>query len=394
MQVKTLEIKLHELKCSNCGATLKYHPGQQSVICPYCGTENKITFSDEQYQKAWEEKDFELYLQKAAQENVDTEEKMFIKCPGCGAQIQVSDKTISTQCPYCGTQLVLEQSQIQRVIKPQAVIPFNLDKKQAKQAFLKWAKSRWLAPARFKKYITAPSKLHGLYIPYWTFDADTVTDYTGERGDYYYVTVTYTNSQGETETREEQRIRWTPVSGTVRVKFDDILVSGKIDNKLPKKVSSWNLKDLQPYDPALLAGFESEAYTVTLPQAFNYAKNIMKREIRQAIYRDIGGDQQRIHSMKTYYYDVTFKHILLPAYLSTFRYKNKIYPVAINGQTGKVAGKYPVSVGKVILLVLLALILIGLIVLFFGYNGDVNQMWHSIFGFVNLLPDIHALYPV
>ncbi len=383
MDVKILEIKLHELKCSNCGATLKYHPGQKSIVCPYCGTENKIEFSDEEYQKAWEEKDFEQYLHRAEEENLETEEKMTIKCPGCGAVLEVDTDTISMDCPYCGTHLVLEQSQIQRVIKPQGIVPFNLDKKQAKQAFIKWAKSRWFAPSKFKKYVTAPSKLTGLYVPYWTFDADTVTDYTGERGVRYYETVTYTDSQGNTQTEEQERIEWTPVSGTVRVKFDDILANGKKDNSIPRKVQNWDLKALQPYDPKLLAGFKSEAYTISLPQAFEEAKSIMKTHIEQAVRKDIGGDEQRIFSMKTYYYDVTFKHILLPAYFSAFRYKNKVYPIAINGQTGKVAGKYPKSVFKIIMAILLVLIILGLLVLILGYNGNVNQMWHSIFGFID-----------
>ncbi len=390
MEVKILEIEQRELKCSNCGGTIKYHPGQQKVVCPFCGTENEIQFTEEQIAKAWEEKDFEQHLNSVAEQSIEPE-PVTIHCPACGANIETDNKVIATTCPYCGTSIVLQPTQIQRKIKPQGIVPFQIDKKQAKQEFLKWIKSRWFAPNKFKKYVTAPSKFHALYIPYWTFDADTVTDYTGERGDYYYVTVTYTDSDGNTQERQERRTRWTPVSGTVRVRFDDILVNGKTDNPLPTKLSDWNLTALKPYDPKLLSGFEAEAYTITLKKAFDIAKRKMEYEIERAIRRDIGGDEQRIHNYTTYYNDVTFKHILVPAYFSSFNYKGKTYNIAINGQTGKVAGKYPVSPWKVALVVFLVLLVLGFIIALVSYNGDITAMWHDIFGQIQLIPVIKNL---
>ncbi len=379
MEVRLLEVQLHELKCSNCGASLKYHPGQQTIACPYCGAQNQINYDEQAVAKAWEEKDFEKHIKEIGDENIEPK-KVTLKCPGCGAQVEVDDKTIATVCPYCGTSLTLEHDQIQRKIKPQAVVPFKIDKKQAKHEFVKWAKSRWFAPAAFKKHITAPSKFKAIYIPYWTFDADTVTDYEGERGVYYYVTVTYTDSDGNQSTREERRTEWYPVSGSVRVKFDDVLVNGKFDNPIPAKIQDWQLSEIKPFDPRFISGFEAEAYTIKLHQAFENAKKQMEYEIIRAVKRDIGGDEQRIHKMTTYFHDVTFKHILVPVYLSQFKYKDKTYKFAINGQTGKVAGKFPVSAWKVALVVFLVLLVLGFIIALVSYNGDINAMMNDIFG--------------
>jgi len=110
-------------------------------------------------------------------------------------------------------------------------------------------------------------------------------------------------------------------------------------------------KGLVPYRPEFLSGFQAEAYQLTLQDGFPIAKRSIDERLRALIRRDIGGDQQRIHSVSTRYSQVTFKHVLLPVWISAYRYGDKVYRFAVNGQTGEISGESPKSWWKVALLI-------------------------------------------
>ncbi|WP_338039144.1 hypothetical protein [Maribacter litopenaei] len=192
-----------------------------------------------------------------------------------------------------------------------------------------------------------PEGLHGLYVPYWTFDANLYASYQGQRGDYYYETQTYNSDKGK-RTRQVRKTRWIYASGVVEGFVDDILInaSKRKRSDIPQKVAFWNLKDLVVFNTKYLSGFVTEKYTVSLKeghhQSFQEAKNIAYNWIR----RDIGGDTQRIANADIKLSNETFKHILLPIYISSYRYSGKDYNFYINGQTGTVSGSRPYSFGK------------------------------------------------
>jgi hypothetical protein len=197
-----------------------------------------------------------------------------------------------------------------------------------------------------------------MYIPYWTYDSKTTSHYSGERGDDYTVSETYRtkDSQGRTVTRTRQvvKTRWSPASGVVWNTFDDVLVLGS--TTLPRGktegLEPWDLENLTSYRDEYVSGFGAEVYQVDLDAGFNRAKEIMDSTIRSSICADIGGDHQRIHSVKTRHDNITFKHILLPIWISVYRYRNKVYRFVINGRTGEVQGERPWSKVKVFLFAL------------------------------------------
>ncbi len=386
MQVKVIQPDQLELRCSNCGSIIRYSPGDKTAVCPNCGTVNEIEYTDEDLDQAWEEKDLLKELRRLSRMDTGEAGKLKVKCAGCGAEVEFDRPVIAGECPYCGSPIVLTPDQIPRPIKPQGIVPFAITKKDAAERYRQWARKKWFAPNRFRHYARAPRNLTAFYMPYWTYDATTITRYRGQRGDYYYVTETYYEN-GEQKTRERREIRWTPVSGTVHIDFDDVLVPATADVSYLPRSDSFNLQDLKPYDARLLSGFYSEAYTIDLDQGFEQAKSIMDVTIRSEIRRDIGGDEQRIDWYKTRYRDLSYKHILLPVYHSVYRYKDKEYPFVINGQTGQVFGKYPVSVWKVLWVVLLVLMVLFAIYLWAEYNFDVVQFWHDTFGQFTKVPD-------
>jgi LSD1 subclass zinc finger protein len=354
----------NELTCTGCGAILKFKPGTKNLVCTYCGAENVIEESTE----IIEEIDYEKFIT----EKLDKEEKIevvSVRCSACGASVTLDPNITSDQCPYCATNIVVKSGTTSNLLKPKSLLPFAVDRRKAAGLFNGWIKKLWFAPSDLKKADVGSEKLNGIYVPYWTYDARTQTWYTGQRGDYYYETETYTTTedgQTVTKTRQVRRTRWTSVSGQVQNNFDDILViaSHSLPKKYTERLEPWNLSQLVPYNDKYLSGFRSESYQVDVPTGLNEAKEKMIPTIRTTINRDIGGDEQRILTMNTSYSDITFKHILLPIWISSYRFKDKVYRFLINGQTGEVQGERPYSALKIILTVLVVIaIIVGIILL-------------------------------
>ena len=355
-----------EFPCGQCGATMEFDPSAAAISCPYCGHSNPIPKSEEDI----EELDFHAYVAKIA-EATEGEELTTVQCSSCGAQSTLDANITSDQCPFCGTPIVA-QSQSQTRIKPRSLLPFKIGRDQAMAAFREWIQGLWFAPNKVKKYArTDSSNLNGMYVPYWTYDARCVTWYTGRRGDDYYTTETYTttvNGKSVTRTRQVRRTRWTSVSGVVYDNFDDVLVLGStsLPRKYADRLEPWDLQNLTPYDDGYLAGYRTEMYRVDLEQGFEVAKDIMDESIRRTIKRDIGGDHQRIHSVRTQHDNVTFKHLLLPVWISAYRFGDEVYRFLVNARTGEVQGERPWSWVKIALAAVGAIAVIALVVYLFN----------------------------
>ncbi len=330
-----------------------------SLVCPYCGTTNEITAPAD---ARVEELDFAHALQTIPPEELV--ETLAVRCNTCGAETTLKPNVTAARCPFCGSAIVA-QAMSRRLIKPKAVLPFHITHKQAGQLFKEWIGSRWFAPNALKKRAQR-SDINGVYMPCWTYDSDTTTRYTGQRGDDYYVTQSYTvriNGRTQRRTRQVRRTRWSYASGTVYNHFDDVLVLAS--HSLPKgyaeALEPWDLKNLLPYQDAYLSGFQAESYQIDLPQGFEVAKTIMADHIAMLIRRDIGGDRQRIDSMDTRYAGVTFKHTLLPVWISAYRFHDHTFRFLVNARTGEVQGERPYSWVKIGLLIVAILAVVLLI---------------------------------
>ena len=345
----------HQFPCQKCGADLAFEPGTSVQKCAYCGHENPIVASGE----AIEELDYQAYVKYLAQLKEDgaiapLSQDQVLHCNTCGADISLPEHTSADECAYCGSHVVVKETK--RAIKPKSLLPFGLSGDQAKGLFKKWLASRWFAPGDLKKKALAESGIQGIYIPYWTFDSQTTSRYRGQRGDNYFETEHYTefvDGKPRQATRQVMRTSWRSVRGIVRRFFDDVLVLGSrtLPRKFTQALEPWDLKKLVPYDEKYLSGFRSEIYQVGLKEGFANAHQMMEGKIRQDVRRDIGGDHQRIHSLNIGHANVTFKHVLLPIWISAYRYRNKVYRFLVNGRTGEVQGERPYSVGKILLAV-------------------------------------------
>jgi LSD1 subclass zinc finger protein len=347
--------------CTGCGAKLSFAPGTKELRCEFCGTQNAIAENDARI----EELDFQAYLE-ALEGRQETVEAEHVRCDKCGAEQELAGSLFASKCAFCSAAIV-SASYANRRVKPKAIVPFQLDRRRALEQFRRWIRKQWLAPNDLKRYAQTDAALSGMYLPFWTYDCRTASDYTGQRGDDYYVDEQYTttNSKGDnvTSTRRRKETRWSPASGHVERFHDDILVNAS--RTLPEQIlgaaSRWNLKGLVPYQPEFVSGFQAEAYQVGLREGYPIAKVAIDERVAERIRKDIGGDQQRITSVSTTYTDIKFKHVLLPVWISAYRYRDKVFRFLINGQTGEVTGESPKSWWKVALLT--AAILVAMFVL-------------------------------
>jgi hypothetical protein len=352
---------MSQYPCSNCGANVEFAPGTAVLKCPYCGAETPLAPTGARVREhAYAE--FAVLPRKpvtALAANVFT-------CRGCGA-VTESDK-ISDRCQFCGAPLVADTSGGEMVV-PEAVLPFGLDRGALREALRKWASSRWFAPNGLKKVTEAESS-HSTYLPHWTYDADTTSRYTGQRGEHYWETETYTEN-GQTRTRQVQRTMWYPASGTVARDFDDVLVVGT-SRVAPRHLSAlepWPLPEAQPYRPEYLAGHETLRYDVEPEVGLGEARSQMAPIIETDCRRDIGGDEQRVTSVDTEYRAVMFKLMLLPVWIACYLHAGKTYNILVNGRTGEVAGERPYSVPKIVTAIIAALAIIAVTVILFTLKG-------------------------
>ncbi|WP_170607153.1 TFIIB-type zinc finger domain-containing protein [Ruegeria arenilitoris] len=357
----------HRFPCNQCGADYRFNPANGTLTCDHCGNSEPI--GDGPWVGAnLRELDFDAAVADRLPDS-EIEETRILTCPNCAAQVEFDPNTHAAECPFCATPVVTDTG-ISRHIKPRGVLPFALDERSANKAMSDWLGRLWFAPNGLKDYARKGRKMQGIYVPYWTFDADTKSSYRGERGTVYYETRTVVKD-GKRVQQQVPKIRWSPKSGRVARFFDDVLVLAS--RSLPKSYTDalepWDLPALEPYQPEYLAGFRAEAYTVELREGYQEARSYMARVIERDVRFDIGGDRQRIHAVETDVRDVTFKHILLPVWMAAYKYRGQTYRFVVNGRTGRVQGERPWSAIKITIAVTLGLIVAAAI----GYMAATGQ---------------------
>ncbi|ARK26118.1 hypothetical protein SporoP37_00920 [Sporosarcina sp. P37] len=349
------------IKCPSCGGNTAYNPETRGLKCPFCSHEMPI--------EATVDHRIELDFNEAGNNlhHLWNEEKRVFSCSSCGAESVLDANIIADFCSFCGSSHITVTEQ-NAGIQPGLLIPFQISQEQAHAKFREWITGHFFAPNALKKTYRL-RKISGVYLPYWTYDSQTRSHYVVRVGNYYYVTETrtvYEDGKAKTVTEQVRKIRWHQESGNYSEFFDDILIkaSTTVDPKLLQKVQPFQLSSLTDYKVEYMSGFLAERYSVSLQQGFTQAQDVMTRGIVNGIERSVAGDIVEVVNVSTDYSDITYKHILLPIWISSFHFKDKIYQFIVNGQTGKVSGNYPLSIMKIVSLSI-SIIIIALIVYLF-----------------------------
>ncbi|MFT4772803.1 MAG: putative RNA-binding Zn-ribbon protein involved in translation (DUF1610 family) [Ilumatobacter sp.] len=355
--------------CGACGGELHFDIESQMLKCPHCGNRHELV-EGEGGQVIENDLRAALQLVKSGKQahqanfvGVDKE----IVCQNCGGHTTFTGTLTAEKCPYCATPIQRDDVHDAPDRLPvDGVLPFSIDDKQAKELIEKWISKRWFAPSEFKTY-GRTGAFSSVYTAYFTYDADTRTNYTGRRGDNYTVTV----GQGDNR-RTETRTRWTSARGQVNNSFDDIAVFANegFERKRIEKLEPWPTEAAKPYSAEYAAGHLARTYDNDVEECLPEATTRMETEIRETVRGNIGGDQQEIRSMNINWLKMTYKHLLLPIWLLTVIYENKPFQVYINGVTGEVHGARPFSKVKIITAVVIAVLVITLIAVAVSAGGS------------------------
>lgn len=357
---------LRKHPCPKCGGDAEWNATKQALACPFCGTVLPPEEGENPSGAAIVEHDLEAALAVAPTADPAAEAATkSVKCESCQA-ISVFDSTrVAQRCDFCGSPSIVPVTDLGDTITPESLLPVVIPETQVRDQLREWYGSRWFAPTKLKRAALTDT-LHGIYLPYWTFDAHVDAQWTAESGYHYYETETYRDSDGETATREVQHTRWEDSAGQIEHYFDDDAVPGTVGvhTTLLRKVEPFpTTEDLKPYDLTYVRGWTVERYQVDLSQAAQTSKAQMDATIYQLCSREVPGDTSRNLLVQSDYRERTFKHILVPVWLVTYTYGPKTFQVVINGYTGKMAGEFPLSWVKIMFAVFGVIIVILIIVM-------------------------------
>jgi len=313
--------------CKECGAELKFEPGASRLVCPYCAHETDVELGELGGWSANRENDFHAGVSKMLQaHDPDMIQIHTVKCGTCAAETTLD----TDECPYCGATLHRRDQATRKVIRAQAVLPFKVKREEAREKFREWVTALPDALEGLQEHARVEDGMRGIYLPFWTYDIDMVTFYDGKRGDL-------SGSDGQ------RKMNWSNVCGSVKHSFDDILIpaTNSLPQALLEELEPWDLENLAPYQEEFLSGYRVENYTVDLAVGFHTAREMTDPIIDRDIRADIGGEIQKIAEKEIRYSRITYKHVLLPVWVSTFRYQNRLYRFMVNARTGEVQGERP-----------------------------------------------------
>lgn len=347
--------------CPGCGAGLEWSPGAGDLTCPYCGHHH----ADESLKVEFEPIKHPFsgiagYQGHAAWSGGAKE----IGCGSCGASFEVEATAETTQCPFCGSNQINPHQHGVALIPPDAVLPFVIERDDAVRQFRAWLAGLWFRPNGLKE-LASFGRISGSYLPVWSYDADTESSWTAERGDNYTVQEEYRNEKGETATRSVTHTRWSFAAGTHSGDWDNVMINASkaIDQKLLDGLVPFVTNKSRAYDARLLQGFAAERYQLGPAPAFEEAKKKIDAWIRAACARMVGGDTQRNLVVRTEYSDPEFALLLAPVWIAAYEYQGKSFRYLVNGQTGKAHGTAPYSAAKIVLFILVILGIIGALVM-------------------------------
>jgi len=339
----------HGHGCSACGAPVD----DADTFCVACGAEQAVT----------------------ADVAEEADARHFFRCDTCGAEVATPEEQRSYVCPFCDSTYVVEYSPDATGRDPvEFVVGFAVTKEQALAKFHDWLRANaWYRPGDLHR-AEIEEKLKGIYLPFWTFSMLATSSWSAKIGEYWYRTETYTttvNGKTVTKTRQVRKTEWWPLSGDYHRYYSGYLISGSkgLPQTQSERIQPYHLAGLKRYRPFFLAGWQCEEYSIDRGEALAQCQSEFAARQRDNATRFLPGDRQDDLRINTNFERETFDLVLLPVYVLSYRYEDKLYRFLLNGQTGKVAGDKPVSkrrIGTAIGLAIAAAVLLFLLTQWLG----------------------------
>lgn len=353
--------RIAQFKCPNCGsADVGYSAEIKKLQCTHCKHTWEIASSRD---RIVERRLGDGFVIEELPKGLGLESH-FVHCEACGADTSVPKEQVNVSCPFCGSTAVNDAAIETRMIQPEGVLPFTYPHKAALKSFQSWISEGWFHPKDLSA-LAQLDKIKGVYLPFWTYDAFTESSWSAEAGYFYYENESYSDANGNTQTRQVQKTNWIPAGGYYEQFFDDVLViaSKGVSQADIISIYPFPLEEVVNYDSQYLLGWDCEVYQKDVKEGFETADKYMDNVIREECSKRIPGDTSRKLLVSTRKHDLKFKHILLPIWIAAYTYNGKVYQFIVNGNSGKIHGEKPYSPWKIALAVMAIIVAITTVVI-------------------------------
>jgi hypothetical protein len=319
--------EVRRFACPKCGGILSFSAGQLSLTCSHCGAAvtDPVTNHKEETVK---EQDFFAVLPTAKARRWEYPIERTVRCEGCGATFILPAAEASGECPFCRSTHVVTAS-ISDLIQPSGMLPFQFDREEAAHHMREWLARQRFCPSDLATN-AAIDRPQGVYSPFWTFDMGGAMNWRAM--------VAEENGHNR---------QWVSVTGVHLVYADDLLVpaSRSVPQELADTLFDFDTKALVPYSADFIPGYTAEIYQIPLEEASLVArKRVLQAARNQEEVDSLSGKRYRDFVMNSAGMTVdSFKLVLLPLWLCSYRYREQTFPLAVNGHSGTVAGRVPRS---------------------------------------------------
>lgn len=332
--MKTLE----QYKCPCCGGTIEFDTSSQKPKCPYCDTEfdieTLISYNDEIKKDDSDKMDWDENSGNEWQESEEEKLTRYI-CNTCGGEVIGDENTAATSCPFCGNPVIVV-GKLSGSLKPDIVIPFKVDKKQAKEALKKYYSGKRLLPKAFKDE-NHLDEIKGIYVPFWLFDTNAKAS------------VRYRASK--TRFWSDSRFNYTETSyfSVIRdgtLDFTNVPVDGssKIDDALMESIEPFDMSDAVDFHTAYLSGYLADKYDVDSAECISRANQRIKQSTEDVFSSTVHGYSSVVtENSNINFSNGAYKYALLPVWILNTNWNGEKYIFAMNGQTGKMTGDLPLD---------------------------------------------------
>ncbi len=376
-----------DFRCPHCDGATAYSTDDGGLTCSFCGYHEAPQV--EVVGKGAQEFEFTVETVERSTNGWGEERKELV-CNSCASHITLSTEMLSHTCPFCGSNAVVQTRAPQDVLRPRFLVPFATTTEDCRKQTAKWLQNNWMLPKDLQS-LARTTEYTPIYIPFWTFDARTTASWRAE----VYNTNAKRRRHSAPNWKWERHFLlklgdgdevWDWESGAVSLFTDDMLVSGssQLSLTLLSQLGGYQLGDLVPYTATFLAGLSAQAYEVDLETAWEHARRLMRARTKEACQKQASAQNMRNFSMNLDFSEESWRYILLPLYLATYRYGDKVFQVMVNGQTGVIAGQRPVDwrkVGWILAGAFLPALLFALIAaVLLGNNDDIGVLFGLLAG--------------
>lgn len=336
-------IILQSYSCKNCGAELFWNPKTNSLKCEFCDNEYQPSdFQDNTLNKNQKNEELQAEYTMAGQDLADG--MVVYACKNCGGEVVTSKTTMATSCAFCGEAISITSKSAGN-FRPEILIPFSINKKDAQKKYKDYVSSSFLTPKEFKE-ANKIEKMQGLYVPYWLHSMDTAVDSVMECE----VVTSRRSGDDKIETHKVYHVYVDADGRYTNVPTD---ASKKLDDKLMDSLEPFRYEKLNQFNPAFMAGFYSEQPDTTkeetLPRAQERVRSSMQEKITATVNTTGNYNNKKFISFNQRYGNIRCNYAMLPIWLLNVKHKDKNYTFSINGDTGKAVGKLPMSISKLLL---------------------------------------------